>query len=309
MPTRKEVSKIKADFVATREKLVRENMSSYQLKLYDTLVSKYLKDIAGQQLTSQQSLKAITEVEKAIKNFAVDANSKILNDYVAAGRSLSDLNMSYFATMFDDTKKLDEIKQKTNQVLNKRLGLLPDGKVKPKGFIDKMITDSSIQKTIIKEVRKAITNNYDLNMLKETLKKVIVGSPESTGVFERHYNTFAKDILNTIDNANNKIYADELGLQHAIYAGGLIKTSRSLCLKNNGKIFTTDQIEALKNDPFIKKMYGDNIADYNPYETPGGYGCLHGWDWITKDLAVGKTREQNKKAADRNAAFKDRNNL
>ncbi len=309
MPTRKEVSKIKQDFIFSREKLIRSKISVKQLELFDELFGKYLANLEGKDFSSAEELKVISSIEKAVKSFSVATNSVILKEYTASAFSLGDLNMAYFATMFDNPEKLDLIRQKTNQSLNKRLGLNDDGSLKARGFIDKMIADKSIQDQVVKETRKAISNSYDRNMLQESFRKIIVGAPGESGIFERHYNTFAKDILNTIDNANSNIYALELDLNHAYYAGGLMKTSRSFCIHNNGKIFTREQIEGFKDDPFIINMFGANIDDYNPIERPGGYGCVHSLDWITSDLAVGHTRDQNKKAAQRNAAFKERYDL
>lgn len=305
MPTRKEVSKIKSEFISEREKLIRSKITSEQLKLYDELVSKYLSN----PIDKKDSRLIINQIEKAIKSFAQKTNSDILKQYTSAAYSITDLNMSYFSTLFEDKEKLNTIKEKTRTILNKRLGLNEDGAIKSKGFIDKMIADKTIQKTIVNEFTKAIQIGSDQLTLKNNIKRIIVGNENETGVFERHYNTFAKDILNAIDNSNSRIFAVELGLDHAYYAGGLITTSRSICLKNNGKIFTTKQIEDLRNDPFIVNMYGENIKDYNPFETPGGYGCLHSWDWITSDLAEGITRKQNKKATQRNNNFKKRNNI
>lgn len=280
-------------------------MSQQQLKLYDLLVEKYLKS----DIDSTNIKTIITQIQKAVKTFSQEANGTILKQYTSAAYSLSDLNMAYFSTLFDDKENLNRIREKTNEVLNKRLGLKEDGSIKQNGFIDKMISDKTIQQSIVNEVRNAVSRGSDIQSLKKSLNKIIVGTQEESGLFEKHYNTFAKDILNTIDNANGKIYADELGLRHAYYSGGLIKTSRSICIKNNGKILSTEQIEALRNDPFIVKMYGDKIDEYNPYETPGGYGCLHKLDWITEDLAKGRTREQNKIATERNNKFKERNGL
>jgi len=309
MPTRREVAKIKADFIDSREKLIRSKISQKQLDLFDELFNKYLASLSGKEFSSAEELKVISKIEKAVKDFSIQTNSAILKEYATSSTSLGDLNMAYFATMFDDPKRLDLIKQKTQQSLNKRLGLNEDGTLKKSGFIDKAIADTSMQKEIVKATKKAISNNYDLQMLKQTFSDIIVGNQEQSGIFERYYNTFAKDILNTIDNSNSKIFADELGLKHAYYSGGLMKTSRPFCIKHNGKIFTQDQIDNFKNDPLIQDMYGANISDYDPNELPGGYGCKHSLDYITADLAIGIIKKQNLKAVKRNDAFKKRNNL
>lgn len=314
MPTRKEVSKIKADYIIKRESVIKSKISLQQEQLYSELIDVFLQAykqdparVKGGDAPDANTL--INNLEKRIEKFGLDASPDTLRDYVNSASTLGDLTMMYYSTMFDDNAKLEEIKQKTVEVINKKLGVNADGTIKTGGFIDKMIADKGIQKKIIAESRKAITNGYDLQTLKSKLKTIIVGSPEQNGVIQQHYNTYSKDLLNSVSNNYSNMFAKDLDLQHAIYSGGLIKTSHPICIQNNGKIFTRDQIEALKEDPRIVKMYGDHIADYDPFQLPGGYGCLHSWDWITQDLAQGQTREQNAKATERNAAFKKRNDL
>lgn len=317
MPTRKEVSKIKADFIVKREAFIRSKISLQQESLYNELVDIFIDFYAKKvnksvnQLTAQDTSNAIYQLENQIKKFGLDAHPETLREYVKSASSLGDLTLMYYSTMYENHSQLEEIKLKASQVINKKLGVNEDGSLKKNGFIQKMMLSKSIQKQIIAESRKAISNNYDLNTLKEKLKNLIVGNPElkQNGVIQKHYNTYAKDLLNSVSNNYSNLFAKELDLEHAIYAGGLIKTSHKICIENNGKIFTREQIENLRKDPRIVKMYGDNIDEYDPFTLPGGYGCLHSWDWITPDLAIGRTREQNKKASLRNDAFKERNGL
>lgn len=314
MPTRREASKLKHDYILKREGVIRSKISIKQQELYDKIIDEFITQYKynvekGSRGDGKDVTQLIAKLERSIKIYGLDVNPEILREYIASARSLGSLNLTYFSTLIKDYNKLEEIKKKTDQLLNDRFGVDDEGVIKKNGFLDKMVKDETIQKRIMKEVRKGVSNGIDIQQLRQNLKVIVIGKDDKLGAIQQHYNTFAKDILNSINGANNNIYRQELGLKHAYYAGGLITTSRSLCLKNNGKIFSNKQIEALKEDPFIVKMYGDNIADYNPYELPGGYGCLHNWDWITEDLAKGNTRDENKKASERNNAFKDRNGL
>lgn len=316
MPTRKEASKVRSEFLIQREAVRKDKLASMQEALYNQIADEWLtkyKDVYGRSKgttpTSSDFLRSLNDLEAKIKKASFAGNPEVLRDLVDDSKMLSQYNMMYFSTLFDNPTKLNEINVKALDVINKQLGVNADGTLKSNGFLDKMMSSKNISKAITAEAKVAYSKGYDIQTFRERLKKIIVGKPKQNGVLEQHFTTFAKDVLNSINGSNNNIYRKELGLQYAYYAGGLIKSSRSLCIKNNGKIFNTDQIEALRQDPFIVKMYGDNIDDYNPYELPGGYGCLHSWDWITNDLAIGNIREQNKKAAERNAAFKNRNNL
>lgn len=314
MPTRREASKLKQDYILKREGVIRSKISVKQQELYDKIIEEFIiqyqstKD-KGSAPNSREVNSLISKLEKSIKKYGLDTNPEILKEYISSSRSLGSLNLQYFSTLINDYDKLEEIKKKTDQILNDRFGVGEDGAIKKNGFLDKMVKDETIQKRIMKEVRKGVSTGIGIQDLRQKLKVLVIGEDDKLGAIQQYYNTFAKDILNSINGANNNIYRQELGLKSAYYAGGLIPTSRSLCLKNNGKIFSIEQIEALRNDPFIVKMYGDKISEYDPYELPGGYGCLHNWDWITEDLAKGSKRENNKKASERNEAFKDRYDL
>src|SRR5690606_21753943 len=45
-----------------------------------------------------------------------------------------------------------------------------------------------------------------------------------------------------VDRETNSNFATDLQLNHAIYQGGLIKTSRDFCEERNNKVFTRDEI-------------------------------------------------------------------
>ncbi|MDQ3047651.1 MAG: hypothetical protein M3R27_08900 [Bacteroidota bacterium] len=305
MPTRKEISKIRAEFITLQEKRIKRKITGQEKALYDKLVELYLENNPK---GSAATLQSLNKIEKEIAIILSSAQPEILMSYVQASKQLNNLSEMYFATLVSP-ERLIQIKEKADKVIDKKFGLLPDGSLKEGGFIDRAMKDPKIQKDIIKNVRKAIANGADLEAVKNTFREIIAASPEEAGILQKYYNTISKDILSRIDNGNNKIYADELDLQHAVYQGGLIRTSRSLCLKNNGKIFTREQIEDLRNDPFIKEMFSGKMNEYDPFEQPGGYGCLHSWDWITADLVKGILRSQNKKATQRNNKFIEKNNL
>jgi hypothetical protein len=307
MPTYKEVSKIIDEFIAQRENQIKSKVSLMQNKLYEDVILDFLNKIkkSGEDF----SYTDLVQLENRIKKFGVNGHPEVLQEIIDATKSMSNLNLLYFSTLIDSPEKLNDIKIKTEKLVNRKLGLDDKGRIKPGGFLDRMITDKWVQRTILKEARKALAGGFDFQSTREKFKQIIVGGPKESGVIQKHYTTFTNDLLSSVNNNNNNIYATELGLNYARYAGGLIKTSRSLCIKNNGKIFSRKQIEALKEDPFIIKMYGGNIDDYNPFELPGGYGCKHSWNWITDDYAVGLIREQNKKATEKNQKFKDRNGL
>ena len=305
MPTRKEVSKVKAQSIVNRKEAIDSKIASLQGTIYETILPDFLAIVKKNKDIS------VTELNRLVASLKSEFNKtfpSIMKDTVRASQSVGDLNLMYFSTLVE-SNRLDEIKNKTESIINKKLGIDSNGKLIAGGFIDKSIAVDSVQKEFVSSVKNLISTNSDSQQIQQKLKQIIVGTEEENGLIKRYYNTFAKDILNTIDRNNGVIYANELDLQHFYYFGGLIKTSRSFCLSKNGKIFSRQQAEKWKESEFIKKMYGKKISEYDPLTSMGGYGCLHTPDWITSELAKQNAKEQNAKAMERNQNFKDKNNL
>ena len=305
MPTYKEVSKIKSDFILKREDAIKNTLATLQGNLYDKLFADFVK-IATNKAAGKEV--DINKLQIQFKRFYNLGFPEVMKQTLSAARSLSDLNQMYFSTLLE-SDRLDEIHNKTKSLVEKRLGIDENGKLKKGGFTDKILENQRVQKLFVKEVKTILGGNPDIGLMQEKLKNFIIGNKNSTGILESHYRNYAQNILTGIDRSNSVVYADELGLQSFYYGGGLIKTSRKMCLKNNGKIFTRAQAEKWRDLPEIRDMYGDNIADYDPLVDMGGFGCRHTPDWITQDIANKLKGENNAKAKEKNDAFKERNDL
>lgn len=305
MPTRKEVSKLKKDFVEKRKSVIYNKMDDINQTIYDKLMAELLKQ------SKSKDNYTVTELQAIFKKEFENKFPSVMRETVSTARSLVDLNEMYFSTLVD-SNRLNDIKNNTNKILDKKLGIDENGKIVKGGFLDRSITTSNAQILFTKELKKILTGNPDPVALKDKLKNFIVGTPEVNGLITQYYNTFSKDLINTIDRNNGNVFADELGLNSFYYGGGLILTSRPFCLKCNGKIFNREQADKWKNilnTPSGPIWNEKKDGSYDPISQMGGYGCLHNPDWITDSLAQDIKGQQNKKAAERNAAFKNRNGL
>jgi len=99
-----------------------------------------------------------------------------------------------------------------------------------------------------------------------------------SGRMSQYYRNFVYDTYSQVDRATGEVYAEKLGLQFAVYEGGIIKTTRKFCRERNGKVFHRTEIE--KFDPKVAKP-----PNYNPFTDLGGYGCRHHLNWIPEALA------------------------
>lgn len=304
MPTRKEVSKIKADWIDKRRSAISGQITALEEELFDSIVAELGIITEKGKLTMGELNKIESRIRKAMK----EKFPAVMRETVKASTALGDLNLMYYSTLME-SDQLEEIKLRIERNINRRLGLDADGTIKPNGFLDRTLASDYVQKKFIKEVRQQMSGNVDFQTLQIRLKEKFTGGKGQNGLISQYYNTVAKDLIINVDRSSGAVYAKELGLKNAYYEGGLITTSRSWCLQKNGKIFHMDQISKWKDSKFITDMYGDKIEDYDPINgPPGGYGCLHTLGWITDDLAEGAA-EQNRVAAERNKKFKTRHDL
>lgn len=309
MPTRKEVAKIKADYVDKRNSAITTSIREIQQGMYDKVLADFLAAAKQQDPKLRVSQKYINTMAGEIKKEFDKQFPLVMQELVSSSRGVLDLNLMYYSTMLD-TNRLAEIRDKTIKNTNRALGVDAAGKVIKGGFLDKSLSSKAVMQSFSEQVKSLVAMNVDTVTAQNKLRELVTGTRKQTGLLERYYNTFAKDVIINVSRTSSAVFANELGLKHAFYEGGLIKTSRSFCLQKNGKIFPLETIMKWKDSKFIQDMYGDKIDEYDPINgPPGGYGCLHSMSWITEELAKGVTKENNAAAAAKNKGFADRNGL
>lgn len=308
MPTYKEVSKIKSDFIAKREDAISASLAGQQSSLYDKLLSNFIK-IASNKVDGKEVNTTTLQVQ--FKKYYNENFNDVMKQTINASKSLTDLNQMYFSTLLDSAD-LDKIHENTKTALDKSLGITDTGKLIQGGFTDKALDNKKVQKLFVKEVNIILSGNPDVNLMQNKLKDFIIGNKNSTGILERYYRNFASDLLKGIDRGNSLIYAETLELNDAFYGGGLKLTSRPFCIKWNNKIVSREQIDKwpnILNTPSGPQWSESAAGKYDPYKCCGGHGCDHVLDWITPDIARALKSENNTKAKEKNQAFKDRNDL
>ena len=185
--------------------------------------------------------------------------------------------MDYY-TNFEPKTKLLPIAKRTEANVKSWLGI-EDGELKPNGYLDTLI-NSEAAKTVIKNASfKAVYTGEGWETTKKNFSEIIKGDRFTLGAFERYHRNYSYDLYSQLDRATGKIYAQEIGLQFAIYEGGIIETSREFCKEHNGNVYHISEIE--KFNPKTAKQ-----PNYNPVTDLGGYGCRHHLNWIPQSLAL-----------------------
>lgn len=185
-------------------------------------------------------------------------------------------NEDYFSSFEDVTESITD---KARRLTLQRWGY--DGeKLIPGGYFESLFNNQSIAQRTASLVNQAINQKMSLKDFQKTFKAVFVGIP-GQGMLEKHWKTNSFDLYMRLDRQANLIYADELGLNYAIYSGTLEEDSRAFCIVRVNKVFDREGIEAWKG----LEWQGKPKIGYDPFTDCGGFNCRHHLSWISDGLA------------------------
>lgn len=150
----------------------------------------------------------------------------------------------------------------------------------PGGYFEYLFNNEQVARRVASTVNMAIGQGMPMAEFQKQFKAVFVGRPGG-GMLERHWNTVSFDLYQRIDRTANLIYADELGLNFAVYSGTLEEDSRPFCVARVNKVFDRKQIEGWRNLNFS----GKPKIGYDPFTDCGGYNCRHHLSWVSDEVA------------------------
>lgn len=292
--TSSQIAQLREDFIRERIDLLNRRVSAAEKKLLDIVISRIVDDFEktdGRINPSVKNIELVSRIDKVWGEFQSNDYLNVIRQFAGDLGELQNLNESYFKIIEEDQKKITKVSKEVRSIMSKRIGLKPDGELTKNGYLDRLIKDNALLNKIKKETYKSVTSGTPL---KDYLKKttdLIIGTKNTSGGLQRHFNTFAYDTYAQYDRTNQTLFAGKLGLRAFIYAGGLIKTSRLFCEHNNGRVFTTDEAQEWE------KLIGDDDGPmwsegtYNPMEDMGGHRCRHSPNFISNREAIRRRPE------------------
>ena len=91
MPTYKEVSKIKSDFISKKEESITNSLTDQQSNLYDKLLSDFMK-VAKDKADGKEV--NINKLQSQFRKFYDQNFNEVMRQTINASRSLTDLNQT-----------------------------------------------------------------------------------------------------------------------------------------------------------------------------------------------------------------------
>lgn len=266
--------------------------------LLDQLQKKIL-DVQGRLLTrfitdwvDQLDVDEATGVIKnTLRNKRLLANvDTVFSDYVKTDgvtiaktimdgiNQILDFNGKYYKN-FATHAELAPLKTQVVDLVQSWLGLKGNGLLEGNGYLQKTISDPRVLGDLKRFALNSVMNQQGYKATLQNVKTFIDGNKATSGLLEKYSRNFVYDTYSQVDRAASGIFADKLGLNYAIYEGGIIKTSRQFCIDHNGNVYTREEIANF--DPPEAKQ-----PNYNPFQDLGGFGCRHHLNWISYAIAV-----------------------
>lgn len=134
------------------------------------------------------------------------------------------------------------------------------------------VTDAVYKEVTFRDLQKQLTALHT--------DKILPDGRELNGLLKRYSATYANTAFAAFDRKIQNIKSAELGLEHFLFSGGLIKDSRDFCKRRSGKVFTKKQVQSWEKMSWTGKAEGRSIWEYL-----GGWNCQHLLTPVTGEIA------------------------
>lgn len=283
MPTLDERIKKRDRKIADAETASRSTVKSLQMAAYIAVVEWALSSLDtddGKKIKyTSANLASVAGLYRVLNDWQAKYQGTLIGKILEWSGRIFGANADYFEPM----SPADGIADKARFLVMQRWGYnIRTKKIIPGGYFEFVFDNNRIARRVASLVNQAILQGMTLSEFQRMFRNVFVIG----GMLERHWRTNSFDLFMRIDRATNLVYADELGLQYAIYSGTLEEDSRPKCIKSVNKVFSRTEIAGWKDEDF----QGKPKVGYDPFLDCGGYNCRHHWSWISDTLAQ-KLRE------------------
>lgn len=289
--TYSQVATLKRKFIEERQKILKRNVTSLESTLYDSIFNKLISDLelsGGKIVSNNKNIDLTSALNSIFDTFNKSEYLPLIKAFSKDFQEIQKLNKTYFEVLAEDKKKLEAVSKQVNSVMEKTIGITKDGNVVSKGYLDRLVTDNTLQSEIKSLTYRAVTGGQSIVDYKDSIKRLVVGTDKIDGALNKHFNTFAYDTYNQFDRTSSKLYAVKLDLKYFIYAGGEIDATRCFCDNNNGKVFSTEEADRWRDllgtdcGPIWNE---DKDGTYDPIADMGGYNCRHSPNYISETIA------------------------
>lgn len=272
----------RSDLVDGLLSVLERKVTASEKKLLEMTVTEFMDKLDltedGRVRNTLYNKRLLATIDEVFKKHGKTMGVDIAKTMIEGVEKVANFNGEYFRIFTTDAKLLP-IEKEVQETIKAWLGLTERGALEANGYLDTLIKDTTVKNLIKDFSLRTVIGQQGWMESKRQLGEILTGNKEKEGAMKRYYRNYVYDTYSKVDRSTAEIFADKLKLNFAIYAGGLIKTSRSFCKARNGKVFHKSEI--LKFDPKVAKP-----PNYNPFTDLGGYGCRHHLNYIPDSVAL-----------------------
>jgi len=271
--------KKKADYLNSKEIKLSKDVKKIQAELFDLLIKKAVLELnvgeGGVISRTAKNFSIINNIDRVFDEFNNQYQVDVINAFGKDLLGVTEYVKDYYQVVGFSKKAILSGLEKAKWV-ERSIGYVGNEIVKG-SYLDTLMQNEIVRQEVKGIMIRNISANTGLKQLERDLKGYIKGVGEQSGKLERYYKQYAYDTFNQVDESINMQVADELDLQHFIYAGTEIKSTRPFCEERIGGAFTREEAEA-----WSKEDWKGKSGPFFPNR--GGYNCRHKIAWISETL-------------------------
>lgn len=223
--------------------------------------------IEGAKVNLKQTQAIHREMLKAFEeNYGAEARA-VISDFDAVDRFIEN-SWTY----------LDEAPKYTGIDKNMNLGIRRTVEAQYSQF------GENAKQSIDEALYAHMVGGKEYSSLVTAVQGVLTGHKDARGrPMEQYASQWAFDSVMNYHNQVNLSKAEELDINHFLYVGDIIGSSRKFCRRRAGKVYTRGQINSWDTHPWAGRS--------GPAFTHrGGYNCRHHWRPVRPEWLDGKTQ-------------------
>jgi hypothetical protein len=270
---------------AIPDDFINQTVRGAESPLFDLVVSEFVDKLDtkdGKILNTIANLRLVAAIDKAWQKFQAKAGLEVVEQHLSNFEKIVNTNVEYYKHILEDNETFLNRAKGITSIINRRLGINPDGTLIKEGYLGGILEDVSVRNQLKEFSIKSVANGAGFEQFKKDFSTYIKGNDAKLGVLSKYYRNIAYDSYKQIDGLHNKLFGQKFGLIYFLYDGTIIKTTRKFCRRHCYKIFTVEEAQQWIKDPDLTAI-PDN---YDPLVDMGGFGCRHIPRFLTNDMAI-----------------------
>lgn len=273
------------DFEAFK-KSIEKQLRGVEASLYRRILADVLPALGqenGALKAGVSNLAKANIIERVFNELEAEEMRPVLKVFAEKLLSISGSNAEFYLLTGQDADKVERIAKDVSHI-RAIIGIDKEGNLLNGGYLSRLGRNDFARERIKTYLLTSIATKQNVISFERGLRSLIATTKDIDGAITGYWRQYAFDTYAKIREVDNLHFADEIGLNHFIYQGGIIKTSRAFCVRKNGKVFTRE--EALRDWPKDPTLIDQkHRASYNPLIDRGRNNCRHFLMWITEERA------------------------